>query len=115
MTADITNLPPRDPVFADGRRCCDDCKRAFLHGRDSLAQARMMVRAGPILHDELWATIAHEDAFLCFDCTERRLGRPLTQAGLIPCSFNSGWISFDDADVAATRRARVRRLLSERP
>jgi len=75
----------------------------------------MMVRAGPILRDELWAAIAHEDAFLRLDCIERRLGRPLTQADLIPCPFNAGWISFAGADVAAMQFAHGRRLLPEHP
>jgi hypothetical protein len=53
----------------DGLQCCEDC--------------RLPPRVwGPMLHDELWAAIAHEDAFLCFDCSERRLGRSLTQADL---------------------------------
>src|SRR5262245_36912942 len=99
----------------DGRLCCDDCKHAFLHEGDSLAQAQMMVLAGPILHDKLWATIAEDDAFLCFYCTEKRLGRPLTQADLIPCPWNAGWISFDGADVTAMQFARGRQLLPERP
>ena len=72
--------------------------------------------AGPILRDELWATIAKPtiakpDEFLCFDCIEKRLGRELTQADLKVCPFNAGWISFDGADVAALQFARGRRLL----
>jgi hypothetical protein len=69
--------------------------------------------AGPVLHDELWATIAkHPDAYLCFDCTEKRLGRPLTQADLKICPFNAGWIAFDGADVTAMQFARGRSLLA---
>ena len=86
----------------DGRRCCDDCREPLP--------------AGPILRDELWATIAKPtiakpDEFLCFDCIEKRLGRELTQADLKVCPFNAGWISFDGADVAALQFARGRRLL----
>jgi hypothetical protein len=81
----------------DGRECCDDC--------------RYPLPAGPTLHDELWATIAQPDAFLCFDCTEKRLGRRLTQADLKVCPFNAGWISFDGADVVALQFAHGRRLL----
>jgi hypothetical protein len=80
----------------DGDRCCDDC---------------WLPEAGPMLHDELWAAIAEPDAFLCFDCTERRLGRRLTQADLTACSFNAGWIDFDGADVVAMQFARGRHLL----
>jgi hypothetical protein len=82
---------------ADGRPCCDDCQQPLP--------------AGPALHDELWTSIAQPDAFLCFDCIEKRLGRPLTQADLTVCAFNAGWISFDGADVAALQFARGRRLL----
>jgi hypothetical protein len=72
--------------------------------------------AGPVLHDELWATIAppDTDGFLCFDCIEKRLGRGLTQADLKICPFNAGWISFDGADVAALQFARGRRLRHDR-
>jgi hypothetical protein len=81
-------------------RCCDDC--------------HLSVRGGPMLHDELWTTIAKEpDTFLCFDCTEKRLGRRLTQGDLAVCLFNAGWISFDGADVVAMRFARNRQLLLE--
>jgi hypothetical protein len=79
----------------DGRQCCDDCEYPLP--------------AGPMLHDELWATIAEPGAFLCFRCTEKRLGRRLTQADLIVCAFNAGWISFDG--VVAMQFARARQLL----
>jgi hypothetical protein len=48
---------------SDGRQCCDDC--------------RLAKGGGPILHDELWRSIAADDpdTFLCFECTEKRLGR----------------------------------------
>jgi hypothetical protein len=85
---------------ANGRQCCDECRQPLPQG--------------PVLHDELWATIAQPDlehAFLCFDCTEKRLGRGLTQADLKTCPFNAGWISFDGADVAALQFARGRQLL----
>jgi hypothetical protein len=83
----------------DGRECCDDCE--------------LPEPAGPVLHDELWATTAEPDAFLCFACIERRLGRQLTQADLTVCAFNAGWISFDGADVVAMQFARGRHLLPE--
>jgi hypothetical protein len=81
----------------DGRRCCDDCREPEPDG--------------PMLRDELWATIAEPDAFLCFGCIEKRLGRRLTQADLTVCSWNAGWISFNGADVAAMQFARGRQLL----
>jgi hypothetical protein len=84
----------------DGRQCCDDC--------------RLAKNGGPMLHDELWHSIAPNsdpDTFLCFECTEKRLGRGLTQADLKRCPFNAGWISFDGADVAALEFARGRQLL----
>ena len=84
----------------DGRRCCEDCD--------------LPLPAGPVLHDDLWATIAKPKVFLCFGCTEKRLGRGLTQGDLTVCSFNAGWISFDGADVAAMQFARGRQLLPER-
>jgi hypothetical protein len=86
----------------DGRQCCDDC---------CLPEA-----AGPMLRDEVRATIATDpDTFLCFDCTEKRLGRGLTQADLTVCPFNAGWISFNGADVSAMQFARGRRLLPAEP
>ena len=86
-------------VTSDGEfeRCCDEC--------------RLPEEAGPILPDELWATIARLDELLCLACTEKRLGRQLTQRDLIICSYNAGWISFDGADVVAMQFARGRRLL----
>jgi hypothetical protein len=84
----------------DGRQCCDDC--------------RLAKDGGPILHDAIWRSIAANDpdhTFLCFECTERRLGRGLTQADLKVCPFNAGWIAFDGAYVAAPQFARGRRLL----
>jgi hypothetical protein len=83
----------------DGHRCCDECRLPEL--------------GGPMLHDELWATIAKPTAFLCFGCTEKRLGRRLTQDDLTVCSFNAGWIAFDGADVSAMRFARGRQLLPD--
>jgi hypothetical protein len=80
-------------------KCCDGCQEP--------------VRGGPMLHDDLWATIAGAEVFLCFDCTEKRLGRRLTQADLTACTFNAGWISFDGADVVAMQFARGRMLLPE--
>src|SRR5262249_26868153 len=85
----------------DGRQCCDDCKLPKL--------------AGPVLHDELWATFTEPHAFLCLDCTQKRLGRPLTQADLTVCAFNAGWLSFDEANVEAMAFARGRQLLPAGP
>jgi hypothetical protein len=81
------------------RECCQDCIQP--------------VPAGPMLHDALWHSIATDDpdTLLCFNCIEKRLGRRLTQADLIVCSFNAGWIAFPEADVVAMQFARGRRLL----
>src|SRR5262245_30265871 len=78
-------------------RCCDECHKP----EDS----------GPMLHNDLWATIARPDELLCFACTEERLGRRLTQTDLTDCPFNAGWIPFNSADVAARCFAPGRRLL----
>jgi hypothetical protein len=80
-------------------------------GRERCHVCRHLLPAGPVLHDELWATIADRHMLLCFDCIERRLGRSLTQADLTVCAFNAGWLSFDGADVVAMQFARGRRLL----
>jgi hypothetical protein len=84
-------------VGSELRECCQDCAQPEPDG--------------PMLHDELWASIASECDFLCFDCIEKRLGRSLTQADLTICPFNAGWISFDGADVVAMQFARGRHLL----
>src|SRR5262245_13067144 len=68
-------------------RCCDECHKPE--------------HSGPMLHNELWASIAKPDDLLCFACTEKRLGRRLTQGDLTDCPFNAGWIPFNSADVAA--------------
>jgi hypothetical protein len=78
------------------RECCQDCIQP--------------VPAGPMLHDELWAAIAEPDAFLCFDCIEKRLGRRLTQGDLTVCPFNAGWVEFP-GDVVAMQFACGRQLL----
>jgi hypothetical protein len=81
--------------FGDiGDRCCDDC--------------RVPKPAGPMLYDSLWRSISPENPWLCFECTEKRLGRPLTQADLTPCPYNAGWMPFDIADVVARQFARRR-------
>jgi hypothetical protein len=72
---------------------------------------RHVLPMGPMLHDELWATIAQLEEFLCLDCIEKRLGRGLTQADLKVCPFNAGWVAFDGADVVALQFARGRQLL----
>jgi len=68
-------------------RCCDDCG--------------LPKPTGPMLYDKLWRTISPNNPWLCFDCTEKRLGRSLTQADLRPRPYNAGWIPFDRDDVAA--------------
>lgn len=78
---------------------CDDCGE--------------QTSGGPMLRDELWATLAttqtvpipcdpgepflfplfrYVDAFLCFGCIERRLGRQLTQEDLNTSAWNARWI-----------------------
>jgi hypothetical protein len=73
------------------------------------------VRSGPQLPNELWATIAKPRELLCLDCTERRLGRQLTQGDLKVCVFNAGWIpvsQFTGEDaVLAAQFAEGRKLL----
>jgi hypothetical protein len=86
---------------ADGQRCCDEC--------------HLPEPAGPMLHDELWASIAKPHAVLCFSCTEKRLGRSLVQGDLTVCAFNAGWIDFDGADVMALQFAQGRRVLPTTP
>jgi hypothetical protein len=84
---------------------CDDCAEQTL--------------GGPMLRDEVWATIAKPEAvrcdpvepdlfswadvpcfqqvetFLCFACIERRLGRRLVQEDLTTAPWNAGWIDMD--------------------
>jgi hypothetical protein len=94
----------KEPIAATasrGMRCCDDCQRP--------------APGGPMLPDELWATIAKPNVLLCLRCIERRLGRHLTQADLTLCPFNAGWIPVsrfagDDA-AAAAQFARGRKPL----
>lgn len=112
----VAAFPPRDPIFAlapelqlrvsetDGELVVNSREVARVFLRDDH-------RAGPMLHDEVWATIAAPEAFLCLACIEKRLGRGLTQDDLTSCPFNAGWIDFDGADVAAMQFARGRRLL----
>jgi hypothetical protein len=78
---------------------CDDCAA--------------QTSGGPMLRDELWATITtlqaipipcdpeqpflfplfrYIDTFLCFACIERRLGRQLTQEDLNISAWNARWI-----------------------
>lgn len=79
------------------QRLCDDC--------------RWPKDAGPMLRDEVWATIAKPGAYLCFACIESRLARPLTQADLTPCPFNAGWLPYATIDPAAAQFAIGRTLL----
>jgi hypothetical protein len=69
---------------------------------------------GPMLHDDVWLSIARDDEFLCLPCIEWRLGRPLTESDLVDCLFNAGWIAFDPANLDAQRFAFGRRRLGER-
>jgi hypothetical protein len=82
--------------FASKR--CDDCGISTF--------------GGPMLRKDVWATIGRPDTFLCFGCTERRLGRQLTQADLAPVPFNIGWIkSVEDPVGIGHIIAPTRRLL----
>jgi hypothetical protein len=69
------------PLSAPLRRCAD-CASPQL---------------GPMLPDELWATIARRSDMLCLYCIERRLGRPLYESDLLHCPANAGWRDFDPA------------------
>lgn len=65
--------------------CCDGCGE-----RDPV-----MV----IIHDSLWAAIAkHRKEFLCLQCMEQRLGRPITPNDLRPCQITeilaTGYVIF---------------------
>ena len=42
----------------------------------------------PMLHDHVWLTIAPKKALLCVACAEKRLGRRITLADLLPCVGN---------------------------
>lgn len=53
-------------------RPCEEC------GGDAIADLFMV-------WDDVWAQIAPEKTLLCFDCSEMRLGRPITQQDLLPC------------------------------
>ena len=83
---------------------CDDCAA--------------QTSGGPMLRDEVWATITtpyavvvpwvpdqpdqldlfplfqQVETFLCFGCIERRLGRQLTQEDLNTSVWNAGWIDY---------------------
>jgi hypothetical protein len=63
------------PMIDDDAPGCADC------GHD---------RPGPVLHDDVWATIAAPDVLLCFACTEKRLGRRLLVRDLTVCPINIG-------------------------
>jgi hypothetical protein len=44
---------------------------------------------GPMIDGELWLSIADDpEEYLCFGCMEKRLGRRIKAADLIPCSIN---------------------------
>jgi DNA-directed RNA polymerase subunit RPC12/RpoP len=49
----------------------------------------------PMLHDDVWSSIAKKDYFLCTQCMFKRAtkrGVKITLASLYPCLFNlSGW------------------------
>ena len=69
------------------------------------------VHRGPMLHNEVWATIAKPTDFLCFACVEERLGRRLTQRDLTICPLNAGWQPFDATDHDSARIAIGRKPL----
>jgi hypothetical protein len=48
---------------------------------------------------------------LCLACTERRLGRSVSQADLVQCPLNAGWLPYDPKDAAAEFLARGRWFL----
>src|SRR5262249_34021493 len=77
------------PFFVPNYRDCDDCGR--------------QTAGGPMLRDEVWATVAKSELFLCLPCTERRLGRPLTPEDTTKSFWNAGWI---DAPTNYTNYAR---------
>lgn len=59
---------------------CDGCRRSWRK-----------VRAGPMLHDEVWHRLAAEHETLCFGCildraTKRKVD--LSIISLLPCAFN---------------------------
>jgi hypothetical protein len=85
MSADITTLPPRDPIFA----LAPELK---LHLSDVDGQLVVNSR-------EVARVFFHHNhrcllAFLCFGCIEKRLCRQLTQGDLIVCASNAGWDLF---------------------
>ena len=80
----------------------------FTHDGDRCDDCHLPVRAGPILHDGLWATIAEPHAFLCLDCTEKRLGRPLTDRTITLDLYAE---AMADYHPAAKRRSERRALL----
>jgi hypothetical protein len=54
---------------------CDDCKK------DTVVIF--------MLKTDLWDTIALRNEFLCFKCTEVRLGRKITWEDLMPCGASN--------------------------
>jgi hypothetical protein len=42
----------------------------------------------PMLHDSVWLPIADKKDLLCVVCAEKRLGRKITLADLLPCVGN---------------------------
>ncbi len=63
----------------DNNICCKDCGLAagFKEG-DMIAF---------YLHDELWNSFADTHDILCFDCAQKRLGRPITLSDLKECGL----------------------------
>lgn len=65
----------------DNRYRCNGC-----------GQSWHKVRAGPVLHDDVWLSIADERDILCDDCVRSRIeqvhGRPLRFEDLRCCEFN---------------------------
>jgi hypothetical protein len=73
-------MPPETFTASMRRICCMDCKRNT--GARGLKEYPLM------LCDEVWLSITAETSgagVLCRADMERRLGRPLTEADLMPC------------------------------
>jgi hypothetical protein len=54
----------------------------------------------PMLHDELWLSIAKPSAYLCWSCAERRLGRDIHMKDLRPCGLTQSYQRVADRVIA---------------
>lgn len=41
------------------------------------------------IKNDIWLSVAEPDIILCFNCFEKRLGRPVTLYDLHPCQFSN--------------------------